>query len=573
MDSIRFTDEQRALIEANASTYVTACPGAGKTEAIVERFICRASAEQRRGIALLSFTNAAIDAAKSRCIGLSSRLASPNYVGTIDAFINRFIVAPAYGTRKKRPAMFRDTWASVPGTRIAVPGVQGAFELAWFNLSFTDGASLNIDLLPHPQRNSVAKLEPWQMAKLEQEALAAWRRQLEHGVFDAATARQVMNCYLGESELREQLKDLVSARFAEVVVDEAQDCSREDVQLLEFLESAGIRLVLVGDPDQGIYGFRGGSAAELTTLLARLQEGRRLDGNFRSSPAICSIVDSLRTTCERDVPRGRYSCLQEPIHIFPYRQTKHVADRAVGVLESCGLAVQDAVVLAHATAKARACSGAGAEPSPGGNRLVRLALAVHVVGDEHATSAARARALDQVGRILRELGFDDDKDLSHEDFLAKYYLTSRSYRYACLQLAMGLGHPYEVTPKQFRDKLVAQEKSQTKLAWSTKALRTPSGNKWSAVPKPRVNRLPHSTIHGYKGLQAPAVVLVIPEAGGSDDGATAWIDGVSNDSRRVLYVGASRAQRLLVLAVHESMFDGVSGVLARDGVPFVIDQF
>jgi len=198
---------------------------------------------------------------------------------------------------------------------------------------------------------------------------------------------------------------------------------------------------------------------------------------------------------------------------------------------------------------------------------------VHLVWSEGATPAAtRLRALDQVGRILRELGSGDDKALSQDQYLVKYDLTPRSHRYACLQLAMALGNPYDGAPRQFREQLTTLKTSQSKLAWSPTALQTPRGNIWPATPRAAATQLPFSTIHGFKGLQAPAVILVIPEAGGPDDGATAWIDGVSTDARRVLYVGASRAQRLLVLAVHESMVEKVVGVLARDAVPFVLEN-
>lgn len=573
VDSIRFTDEQRALIVTDVSTHVTACPGAGKTQAIVERFVTRPAApERRRGIALLSFTNVAVDAARSRCVGAPSLLASPNFVGTIDAFINRFIVAPLYTTREKRPATFRDTWSSVPGTRITVPGIQGTFELAWFDLSFADKASLNVELVPFALRGSAKNLRPLQVEALNEAAFMTWIRQIERGVFDAATARLLMSHYLEEPDVRAQMGHLLGARFTEAIVDESQDCSKEDVLLLDLLGSAGVRLILVGDPDQGIYGFRGGSAAELTALRAELQEGQRLNGNFRSSPAICAAVDSLRSSSDKDEPRGQHSSVQEPLHVLPYRRPKEVCDRANAVLDLCGVANHEAVVLAHTGAKARACAGAQAEPAASNNRLVRLAQVVHSVRREGATTpTVRARALDHASRILRELGSTDDNALSHDEYLRKYDLTPRSHRYACLQLTMAVGNPYEAAPKQFRERLVALKASQVKLAWSPTALKTPKGNVWPAVPRVVARQLSCSTIHGYKGLQAPAVILVIPEAGGPDDGATAWIEGVSTDARRVLYVGASRAQRLLVLAVHESMIDKVTGVLARDAVPFVLE--
>jgi DNA helicase-2/ATP-dependent DNA helicase PcrA len=573
VEPICFTDEQRALIEADVPTYVAACPGAGKTQAIVERFITRpATPERRRGVALLSFTNAAVDVARSRCIGAPSVLASPNFVGTIDAFINRFVVAPLYTTRTKRPATFRDTWSSVPGTRITVPGIQGAFELAWFHLSFAEKAVLKTERIPFALRASATNLQPHQVDVLNEAAFAVWTRQIQHGVFDAATARLLMSHYLGEPDIRAQVKDLLSARFAEVIVDESQDCSKEDVLLLDLLRSAGIRLILVGDPDQGIYGFRGGSATELTALRAGLQEGQRLNGNFRSSPAICAVVNSLRSTCDKDEPRGQHSSVQEPLHVVSYRRARDVSDRAVAILEVCGVTDQDAIVLAHTGAKARSCAGAGSDPGAVNNRLVRLAHAVHLVWSEATPAPTRLRALDQVGRILRELGSAADGALSHDEYLAKYDLTTRSHRYACLQLAMALGNPYDGAPRQFREQLTTLRTSQTKLAWSPKVLQTPKRNLWPATPSGAARQLPFSTIHGFKGLQAPAVILVIPEAGGPDDGATAWREGVSTDARRVLYVGASRAQRLLVLAVHESMVEKVVGVLARDAVPFVLEN-
>ena len=574
MEPICFTDEQWALIEADVSTHLAACPGAGKTQAIVERFITRpATLGGRRGIALLSFTNAAVDEARSRCVGAPSLLASPNFVGTIDAFINRFIVAPLYTTRTKRPATFRDTWMSVPGTRITRAGIQGTFELSWFNLSFTDGASLNFDAIPHAQRGVAKKLTSRHVEALQDEALATWRRQIDRGMFDAATARQLMSDYLGEPEVRTQLQDLMGARFAEVIVDESQDCSKEDVQLLDLLRSAGVRLILVGDPDQGIYGFRGGSASELVSLCAELNEGERLNGNFRSSPAICAMVDSLRSTPEKDEPCGQQANVQEPIHVVSFGKNRDVEPRATSILSASGVEIHEAVVLAHTGADARACAGAGSQPAEQSGRLARLAQAVHMVVSEGSSLPhARARALDQVGRILRELGSVEDQALGQDEFLDKHDLTPRSHRYACLQLAVAVGDPYAGPPKLFRDRFVTQKALQARLAWSPTHLTTPRGNKWPATPRPSASQLRYSTIHGFKGLQAPAVVLVIPQAGGHDDGATSWVEGKETDARRVLYVGASRAQRLLVLAIHDSMVDKVTGVLSRDAVPFVIDK-
>lgn len=573
MGTICFTDEQRSLIEADVSMYVDACPGAGKTQAIVERFITRSSPPSRQGVALLSFTNAAVDAAKARCVGAPQLLQSPNFVGTIDSFINRFVVAPLYHSRKRRAATFCGTWSAVPGTRISVKGIKGSFELDWFHISVKQ-ATLDVNRIPSFTLKSLARaMESSELEVLNREAFSVWSRQVGRGMFDSATARLAMSRYLENADTSSQMRDLLGARFADVIVDEAQDCSREDVLLLDLLRGAGARIVLVGDPEQGIYGFRGGSATELASLRADLQRGRRLNGNFRSSPAICAAVDSIRSTAEKDVPCGLNSVVDKPVYIIPFTTPTEVLERSSVVLRNCHVPDRDAIVLAHAGDLARACAGAGSNLAHQSNRLVRLAQSVHSVQSEESESAAnRIRCLNQVARILRELGTDEDAHLTHSEFLAKHGLTERSYRDSCLRFVMQLSGPYLDNPRQFREQLGRLADSQKKLAWSTKALRTPSGNKWPAKPRPEAGRLAFGTIHSFKGLQAPGVILVIPEMSGPDHGANDWINGVSSEARRVLYVGASRAQRVLILAVHETLIDQVTGILARDTVPFAVQS-
>lgn len=57
------TNEQKAIILHDGHAFVRACPGAGKTRTMVERARHMLSATtDRRGVAFLSFTNAAVEA-------------------------------------------------------------------------------------------------------------------------------------------------------------------------------------------------------------------------------------------------------------------------------------------------------------------------------------------------------------------------------------------------------------------------------------------------------------------------------------------------------------------------------
>lgn len=111
--NMEFTSAQRSLIESESGGFFEACPGAGKTQTIVERFARRGSARSRRGVALITFTNAAAEEAQRRCTHKPELLQAPNFVGTIDSFINRFFAAPFYKVKFRRSPTF---WESCVAT-------------------------------------------------------------------------------------------------------------------------------------------------------------------------------------------------------------------------------------------------------------------------------------------------------------------------------------------------------------------------------------------------------------------------------------------------------------------------
>lgn len=569
--SLQFTEQQRSLIEAPGSVYVEACPGAGKTQAIVQRFVDRPSVmDSRRGLALLSFTNAAVDEARYRCASAPHLLQVPNFVGTIDAFINRFIVSPVYSTRAGRAPSFRDTWSSVPAARVSVSGTPGIFPLSWFDITLDGVASLVLQRVPADRRSSVKSLRADQSKRVIEAAGSRWRVMFDRGVLDAATSRKLMTEYLKDEGTRRQLVRLVGARFSQVIVDEVQDCTADDICLLELIEEAGVSLVCVGDPDQAIYGFRGAESLMPGGLLSRLPAGDRLDGNFRSAPAICSAVGSLRQGSEVDVAMGDVSTVSMPVTVVAYRRPADVKAIVGTVLRDRGIPESDIIVLAHAAATSRSCAGGKGSTRTTDSRLVNFALAVHRFQSPSSTSSARREALRKVQSLICELGGDEE---SEAEFIESRGLTERMFAERCLRIVTALTGPFEADPSAFKEELCALLRSHEVLRSKLSLLRTPNGDKWPFILGQDATSLRHSTIHGFKGLQHRAVALILPSAAQGaldDDGINQWISGVPGESRRVLYVGASRAQELLILATHESRLDEVVDRMSADAVPFVV---
>jgi superfamily I DNA/RNA helicase len=93
------TNEQKNAIFAKELEYLLrASPGSGKTWTSCRRFIWRGANwnYSAGGLALLSFTNAAIREFHEATIkvGRGELLSDPNYVGTFDSFVERFIITP-----------------------------------------------------------------------------------------------------------------------------------------------------------------------------------------------------------------------------------------------------------------------------------------------------------------------------------------------------------------------------------------------------------------------------------------------------------------------------------------------
>ena len=95
-----FNDERRAFIRCMESRDVVACPGSGKTTALLAKLLILARKmpfEDGRGICVLTHTNVAIDEIKKRArIASASLFRYPNFFGTIHSFVGTYLAIPAY---------------------------------------------------------------------------------------------------------------------------------------------------------------------------------------------------------------------------------------------------------------------------------------------------------------------------------------------------------------------------------------------------------------------------------------------------------------------------------------------
>jgi DNA helicase II / ATP-dependent DNA helicase PcrA len=314
------TPQQRAFAEHPDEAFVEACPGGGKTRTIVSRvqtMFPRLPA--RKGIAVLSFTNSAIDEfrAKSRLSGLDAVHRHPNFVGTFDAFLRQFFVTP-FGLQgvSVRPIVV-DSWSTL-GVEIRLRG-RAAFRGPGVSLDRFDAATNAIN----PSLISYAGLRAHVLSNRTAYEQAARQTRLafrQKGYVSAADARVEALARLKNALWSDSLGRAIAARFHEVIVDEAQDCNSLDLELLRWLRGHRLRVTVVSDLDQAIYGFRQGDPAALRgfSQIYGAANNLGLSGNFRSSPAICRCAATLRNRAEPDEALGENAAVTLPICILKY---------------------------------------------------------------------------------------------------------------------------------------------------------------------------------------------------------------------------------------------------------------
>ncbi|PCK21874.1 MULTISPECIES: UvrD-helicase domain-containing protein [Rhodococcus] len=567
-NSLDFTDSQTKLIKHVGSIRVEACPGAGKTQTIAERFAVRPNMHPRKGVALLSFTNAAADEAKVRCSKDPGLLAAPNFVGTIDKFLNRFVVTPFVTSRQEVRPHFVDTWSQLPNATVQLRGNRGVFSLDWFDFESNGTSTLHGRTAPYMLKKEIQDLNFVQRSKFEVEATRVRKTLIMRGYYSAEASRQAAAAILADSSDRSKLVTLLGSRFSEVIVDEVQDCSSDDLNLLQLFNEAGVMIVLVGDPDQAIYEFRrevNSSSLNLTTLAPA---GKRLDGNFRSTPAICAIADSLRaSSVTTDIPRGPNRDSKTPVYVFGYSDLKTIAPCIELLMTSEGYRRDQTVVLSHSWNTVRSAAGGSTSELNSTSKLVRIASWIRCLHEE-TDAKLRQTALHGLANILHESAKKELKDLGLIEFLEEIGLSERQFRTSVLRIATAT--TFDKKPSSFKNNLTEALLSNS-FDW-VGSLTIPKGDRWPSIPSwRRKSALEYGTIHSYKGLQQEFVTMIVAEDYESrtsdQSGVCLWHEDRDGEPRRVLYVGATRAQKLLMLAVHESHLDKVLSRLDKDSVP------
>jgi len=578
------TPEQEAFAEHVGGAFVHACPGAGKTRTIIARLARIADTlPRRRGVAVLSFTNSAIDEFRERCqaAGLDSLLKHPSFMGTLDAFVRHFVVMPSCAATSPTRPIILDSWDTL-GIEIRLSG-QFAFRGDPVSLDLFDPETNVID----PSRIGHAGLQNHvRQHQARYELAAAHRRRglLQAGYLSAGDARAHTLRLIRDPLNGGALGRALAARFYEVMVDEGQDCNPLDLQILYWLREHGVHVTFVCDPDQAIYEFRNGNPAGIQEFKETypVESHRGLTGNFRSSPAICRLAATLRNAGHVDQSVGDTANVEHPVLLLTYggrAPTAAIGQAFLDRVAELGLESKDAIILAHSGKVAQRAAGATANDSNGSSRIESLARKVAEFWSPAATERSKETVLQVVEAVLLDLmGLRQPNEHLLRAF-ERLGMDRRAHRRRALNFLMSLPKECGVTDADRLAWVAYVHAGIERLDLPLPAgvtvrnfFRRPTNAQWSNhLQIPISLGLACAKIHEAKGREYGAVCVVIPPNRAPENRGDAllesWGARTNAEAKRVLYVGLTRAQYLGVLAVPVAFADRCVAVLTAGQVP------
>ncbi|MBN8738653.1 MAG: ATP-dependent helicase [Xanthomonadaceae bacterium] len=343
---MKLTKEQREAVLYDQNTILSACPGSGKTRVIISKIV-RVLDEVRttpRRVSCITYTNTAVHEIESR-IQVHLQPDDERYfeVSTIHSFCLNNIFrlfkhfVPGYETG------FRVLTRETPDFERLVRAVWAKHNRVDIGYSdFEEFTQLRLDVTGEPVGNSIDR-----GAINAQVAKDYWARIQAEGFIDFANI-----VYQSLKLLREhaEILDYVSAKFAWILVDEFQDTSDLQVEILSIIAAKGrTRLLLVGDQVQSIFRFAG-ARPDLADSFAKKINARtdiKLSGNFRSSKPIIAHAERLFS---RNPPMAALGSSAEftekPEWWFGNRPFDVITERFLPMLKKLSIPIGNAAILA-----------------------------------------------------------------------------------------------------------------------------------------------------------------------------------------------------------------------------------
>ena len=582
------TDEQRKAVKHNEHTLLTACPGSGKTRSLAAKLInCL---EEIRGtprrIACITYTNPAVYEIEDRLKTYGSAGDEDSCdISTVHSFCltnilqNFYWHIPEYRNGFKVLPPDSERYHEIVDAVCGEYGIPQQLRASFENIAREPDGS------------------PVEMQDIDSDAIRAfWGILLKEGYIDFSNIIYYTYRIMTEHP---EITDAIACRYAWILVDEFQDTSALQVEILKLIADKKItKFFLVGDPHQSIYGFAG-ARRELMDDFAthlRAERGFKLLTNFRSSKPIIGHAEKL---CPREpsMTAGGKSAhfTEEPRYIHCANAFDAITDYFLPALDEMKISYGESAILAPWWVKLLQVGrqlrdygvpiiGPGARPYKRNHLFALLAEQVCAYIEQrdpkifynierelfllisNATGSANLRVYSYHGRVVVMKLIRCGTELKEKCGNGVVWLEEASQKFS--EILMADDFITTAGSELIKESVAGMELDMKNNGVDTENLGISDLGMFANSDK----SMKLLTMHRAKGREFDAVAI-IDLHNGRVPHFSATTDEAVDESRRLLYVSITRARRLLMyITDEESRRNTPSRFLGPEGLNLTPDN-
>ena len=597
----QFPEDAKNVIRCWHSTDVAACPGSGKTTVLLAKLKLladRMPLENGAGICVLSHTNVAVNEIKNRLSDYADRLLGyPNYIGTIQSFIDRFVTIPYLRNISGRNVQVIDSFTYAQHMLNWIERNKKYYALnRVIELNFSPGnqfkskldyiQALNIRsdgaLCVGRQRKALAgagKPSTKQYTELQTELLK------KEGIIRYQDAYAYANAAI--AELPTEYTDLFSSRFRYVFIDEYQDCNNLQRQAIDAIFAPQKCAVFkIGDSDQAIYN----SAENIIPDWIPQPDFLPIMTSCRFSQEIANVICKLKKGEKNIVTLAGETGVKPVLLVFSPEKIDRVIGGFISALERHELYDRDGIYKAIGAVKREDLSGLkiGSYWTEFDGSVKKKSEYSYWASVDEIVQCLLEGKLYRTEQVVRKLlcqvlhyvpikhpvsGKDYTPVTMKKVLEEEYRKTYRQWIYEMSRLQNFDRHSVDQMVRQKINEFIENndpslidsfEKLPTYFLDDSAAIGYTNMSEKNVLVEPcRGRRIVFDTIHGVKGETHDATLyLETDRMGASDLRRILYCFGVDKKgssslydySRKLAYVGMSRPRKLLCVAMQSETY-------------------
>ena len=571
--------------------FLRACPGSGKTEVVGLKaaYSVRKWGYRLGGMAVLTFTNNAANIIKQRVNQFTGAEKSgyPHFIGTIDSWLHGYIAHPYAHLKTSYEGRDGDRSIRIvenSATSEFLYSFRTKYGIAGMGNPFANQYYFDID--PVGQRyvfssgnqgtdnaRNAVSLQSYQINDLNNTKTTFWKSGF-------ATYQDIEILCLNILSEGSVLCKSLAQRFPLMIIDECQDLSWIQIQIIDKLREQGTVLHLVGDLNQAIYEFKRVDPEQVKSFTNMHKfTPLSLSNNFRSCQPIIDICHKIvgsatseRSACTQTVGKPCICVIypEDQMHLLPTWFGKYLNQVSCNENKS-------AIVTRNWNNVSRMRPSSNTMP-----RGPQMGLAMAILLWESKEYQAIDDALKCVGRFFSDKYFSKYSSNPRQHYCPECINSHLRWRLflfnvlsSCCANSSSISDLRQTWPNWVQNvrsqfgEITRKYRPiiETNITDAIPEFTDLDGNNFKTPPRigsksvletlPSFHQHEHgrilriTTIHSVKGETLDAILLVsAPSKQGTPDGHwTQWLANAKHEAARLAYVASSRPRHLLVWAI------------------------